>query len=302
MSIDRVFQALEEALPWSQSRKLRHEQRARIKVPVPATASKLGGRAGRMVKPYARSHQHMATGGAEPVHAEPSELSNSLFDGLVEKRNAANNTPPQDADDTVVKDEDMAPITTLLTQDPTSLYGEPQPPESSSITTSTFLPPLPSISEDREPAEPLPFALVPVAIAAPRDAVESKLPGSQSSLRERRTRTSAVHALAVPRRPTGIDKRPNRFALDEWEDRGDGKPLDPEEVELKQWASKSGIALEVPTGWSFRSTPVSAATNNVTAQETVNRPEATADAPLRNVNMHSTPVFQCSLIHCIGDK
>ena len=264
MSVDRVFQALEEALPWSQSRKLRHEQRAKIKVPLPATASKLAGRAGRMVKPYGRSHQHKTAELTNFDSVERPKTSDRLLESLVEKRDGVHNATSHGADGTVSKTEKTAP-TTSANPSPSLLHRESRPsiPPESSPTASTFLPPPHSIGEDQEPAEPLPFALVPDNAVSANIADSNSSSQAPSSLRERRTRTSAVHASSVPRRPPGNDKRPNRFALDDGDGGRDGESLDPEEIELEQWASRSGIALEVPTGWSFGPPPVTA--NNVAA-------------------------------------
>jgi hypothetical protein len=290
MSTDRIFQALEEALPWSQSRKLRHEQRAKIKVPVAATTSKLGWRAGRMVKPYARSHQRMTISGSEPTNIDAAEHPKNSDSLLVKRSHTTKDASSQEREGAVVQDEKVPLKVTSLDQAPSFLRCEPQPaiPPELSSTASTFLPPLHSIPEDQEPAEPLPFALVP-ANAVPAVVNESNCSQEPlSSLRERRTRTFAVHASSVPRRPPGIDKRPNRFALDDGEDIRGGEPADPEETELKQWASKSGIALEVPTGWSFGPASLPAATKNVatmTGQRKGDGAETTAETSRSTVNM-----------------
>ena len=293
MSTDRVFQALEEALPWSQSRKLRHEQRAKIKVPVATTTSKLGWRAGRMVKPYGGSHQRVATNGGEPANIDAAERArdpDSPPEGLLKRSHTTKGASPQETGESAVKDENVPLVATR--REP-HLNSEPRPPTkppNPSFTASTFLPPLHSIVEDQESTEPLPFALVPTN-AAPANVNESNCSQEpQSSLPERRSRTFAVHASSVPRRPTSSDKRPNRFALDDGEDIG-GEMTDPEETELKQWASKSGIALEVPTGWSFGTASSPAATKNPPAmagQKAGDGAEITAGTSQSKVNMRTS--------------
>lgn len=250
MSNDRVFQALEEALPWSQSRKLRHEQQAKIKVPTPAMNPRLTGRAGRMVKPYARSRESDASvlEDIEMGEADKPTKTERLLEGLVEKRQSAKklSLPAEARDDNT---EALPKSAQHISQKDTDPKRDTN--ASATVSFASLLPPLSSIQEDAEPIEPLPFALLP-ASNIPSNTSSSITPDqSQSFLRERRTRTSAVHASSVPRRPASHEKRPNRFAMDDDEGADDSADVDAEDAELKSWASNSGIALEVPVGWSF---------------------------------------------------
>lgn len=262
MSNDRVFQALEEAIPWSQSRKLRHEQRAKIKVPAPDANSRLSGRAGRMVKPYARSRdaEYMSIGDVDMNEGERPSKTNRLLESLMEKRRTTMKGPADEAEAQDVENS------TQKANESENGANQPDPKfDDKTVAANSLtklLPPLSSISEATEPAEPLPFALVPTT-HAPSDVSSTPILGFQSSLRERRTRTSAIHASSAPRRPTSHEKRPNRFAIDDEEDATAITDVEAGDADLKKWASKSGIALEVPVGWSFGGATGTASTSSI---------------------------------------
>lgn len=242
-----------------------------------------------MVKPYGRGAD------VAGIRERDVELSDAELSTPVKLDSAADKHRDSKVKETKVDAVPVAPedhsVTLLNTVDLKKLNEANDKPlfpvissNKSSTPSTSLIPPLDVINEDLEPAESLPFALVPVEPASNGNVVTSTPKDQQqSSLRAGRTRTTAVHASSAPRRPNGApDKRPNRFAIDDEEGADDDK-AEAEEAELKKWASKSGIALEVPTGWSFGGPKLpSVITLAPTTSDTVSTASSSAFIPVRS--------------------
>lgn len=242
-STDKIFQALEQALPWSEGRKLRHEQRAAVKVPVPTptATSKAEGRMSRMIKPYGRPDKNGERKGlfsslsemkkkGEQARAEKDKGKGKERDvgqttnGTAGKINGDVSGEQQDGDSSVL---DISAENDRMSTDQIELVPTLSKPSLVGFATS-----------------PSPSSSGPKPSAAPA----SRYP---SSLRVGRTKTANSHAHTSS---AALGGRSNRFGVTDEEDEEDADGEDdglPGADELKAWAQKTAIPMTIPTGWSF---------------------------------------------------
>ncbi|KAF9518884.1 hypothetical protein BS47DRAFT_1482371 [Hydnum rufescens UP504] len=260
VSTDSIFKALEGALPWSEARKLRHDQRASVKVPASSTTS---ARAGRITKPYARPNSLGSESHGAGVERQ------GLLTSLSEKRKAAEKARLEKFDhpERMSKSGKLEPKSFFKTISNEQVNGtnesdhqdiaKPKEGKASRDTGDAVdmaIEKAPTEAEKKVDNGGLapPVSLPPPSISF--DAVQTakgSLSRQGSSLRVGRTKTSAfTHGASVPLR------RPNRFGvIDDDDSDGDAKEDDglPDVQELNEWAMKSGISMTIPVGWSLGS-------------------------------------------------
>lgn len=231
--------ALEQAQPWSEARKLRREQRAKIHIPIPSTqgsSAGSGGRLERMIRPYGRRPDHRQ---GDKENAKVGLLSRIA---AVREKNGGrrkSDVAEKDEDGDMDMDHGVARVPELVQE-----AVVPKP--SKAVRSPQRSPALTKPVESKVPEAKIPDA--PRGIPAPSKpapfavkSASSSAPAKPSSLRERTT-TSRKHEPSAGRKTAG------RFAVDDDEDEDDGM-LGQEE--LTAWASKNAVSVEIPLGWTF---------------------------------------------------
>jgi hypothetical protein len=244
VSTENILATLEQAQPWSESRKLRREQREKITIPLPSTE----GRTERMIRPYGRRVR-------EPVVAETQKKG--LLGRLMAMKKCAESDQKKElrveSDSSTAhalepepKKDVPADDLQLTQEDTLPSAKEPKSSSAMSIVTEPESSIVSSSNSKDAPLSSLPFSLTP-----------------SSSFKRLEGTVTPPSSLRAPRssqkpheRPISIRrKRPNRFSADDSNgaddddnDREDGA-LDTDE--LNKWASKGSIPLEIPLGWKF---------------------------------------------------